>query len=156
MCNDPNVPSRLHTGGRAAQEFDDSSEILFRHFLPNEQNEIRSDSIDVRKTSMNRGKFMDEISDSFYALKDYSEKDKLKIFGITVGKIRDLEIEVEESKSNSPKRLFRFNPVHDPTPCMYPHTLIVPVENSTPLHEIRPSSVKARYRSYIINHSQIY
>ena len=153
MCDNPLVPEYLHTNSREPDPQFSDTELLFRHFIPGVNNEIPGDQIDIKKTSMNRGKYLEHPSDSLYALKNYSRKLEYKVFGIQVNKLRNLKIPVDDVKS---KREFTFSIIHEPTTCMYPHSIILASENSIPVSEIKPNSVKNIYRIYLAEHSVIF
>lgn len=153
MCDNLLVPSYLHTNLRKPDQIFADSELLFRHFIPVVADEIPGDQIDVKQTSMNRNKYLNNPNDSLYSLRDYTLKNNYKVFGIQVDKLRNFISKLEDKKLI---RLFSFSILHDPTPCMYPHTIVQAFENGSPVAEIKPNSIKNKYRMFIAEHSTIY
>ncbi len=158
MCENPVVPSYLHLNDKTLDQVFEENEVVFRNFLPisDETTLIPGDQIDVKRTSFNRGKYLEKFEDSLYSLKNYEEKNSYRIFGISVGAIRKFQAKVEMSKEKDKDRIYSLSLIHNPETCMYPHTVIQAFDNGMEVSEIKPNSVKNKYRTFIAEQSIIY
>jgi hypothetical protein len=156
-CSELNIPEYLHTNDRPPDIHFTDNEKLFRRFAQTEQNQptikdgkLTHASLSLKEMSVNREKYSREPQDVLYNIKT---GEHFLAHGICIfesGKVTALNY----THPALPK-VYRLQLVHEPEPCMYPHSVIAILENGIRIREIKPSSIKTALRDDLIEQAEI-
>ncbi len=155
-CFELKIPEYLHTKERTEDQNFTNQELLFRRFSPDHYNPIHRSvspaSIRVGDTSVNREKYSKEPNDVLYNTRLPEHYFNYGIFEITVGFIRDVTFTHPEDSS----KVFTLRVLHEPSRCMYPHSVIKVEVNGELLENFkRPNTVKTQIKVEIANNCNI-
>lgn len=136
-CTSKGIPPRLHTMGRAADPHFDAAEFLYlRHEACGGDEYIGQIPIPrkVEDQSVNRGKYSDSPLDVLYDTENGNHYTQWQIAKLQVGPVEKIEFRYREPLDplKEPKRneLYTLKVLHDPTRCMYPHSVMQLMKNN--------------------------
>ncbi len=158
------IPDRLHRNGRLADQVFLSEEKIYRRF-PVKKNETDSYIITNPETgektvsssifrtdqmSCNREKYSESPNDVLYDIINGKHCFACGIVELVVATIDSINL-----KHPCEDKKYNLKTSHSPEDLMYPHIEVLTYENSIPVRDIKPNSVKSKIKELYSKSCQI-
>ena len=153
-CDDLRIPGRLHCNDRDPDLEFESGEALYRWHKPGIQHlsngQVSAAAVkkvfrDPHDTSVNRGKYCKNCTDVLYDHHRGNHRSNCGVLKATVEKADGSEETVSwnDHEGRTIKKSYKFQVLHEPEECMYPHSVIAVYDGDERIHE-KPSASTAR------------
>lgn len=161
-CSDICIPLDLHQNIRLIDLNFTENEKLYRRFdvplpkdiwLDDKQKSARV--FKFEDDSYNREKYSKASSDVLLNINANDCSQHFYKWGILSIKISDINGISFNVESNGKKCQITFEPIHDPKPCMYPHTELHSLKDGIRITPLSPKSAKAIARDIFIEKCEI-
>lgn len=158
------IPERLHTKDLPANQVFGSEEYIFRRFNsmdPKVKNQVSTSALpfDVGGDSYNRGFYCSCPEDVLYEI--HNQTDIYKDYGILFFIIEELYSQNGNVTTGSGReqKIYKVDAkaIHDPTPLMYPHTIMeISVDDVVMREQLSPNLLRRVYREKLRRICKIY
>lgn len=153
-CDQFGIPDYLHRNGRSEDNIFDKDEMLYRRFSKLESPDGKSLSaamLQTREMSVNREKYSKSPSDVLYSTTSKDHYFSHGVISMGYGQIFCLSVKHPDDKNIK----YTFSVVHSPEECMFPHALIIVMNNGSPVKKIKPSKIRNLIKDEVLKQASL-
>jgi hypothetical protein len=161
VCSNPKIPKRLHRNNRLPNQTFEPKEILFERFKIRVPFHEWVNNNTVSASIFQFKREGDSFNRELYSLSPLDVLFNIEIDGGDLTDYGVMGFKCETVKNCAPyvdemNNVFSMNIIHDPNPCMYPHTIIKVFKNGVNDASVKSRPANAEFRDELKSNLTLY